>query len=264
MITSIVPKIRLLAAIAMLGLLALQPVFAQDDAITVLAAASLKEALEEAGKVFSARNGTEIKFSFAASAIIAKQIASGAPADLFASADINWMNYLDEKNLIQSNSRVNLLGNSLVFIAPQLSNIQNMPLTQEGILEAVGNGKIAIADMNTAPIGLYAKNASQKLGIWDVIEPRLLQAKNVIGAVLAVARGDAPIGLVYFTDAKNDSSVKIVAIYPEESNVLITYSFALTKASKNPEAEKFLEFLKTPTAMEIFEKAGYRILLKAG
>jgi len=264
MITAIVQKIRLLAAMVMLGVLALQPVFAQDEAITVLAAASLKESLEEAGKIFSTRNGTEIKFSFAASAIIAKQIASGAPADLFVSADLNWMNFLDEKNLIQSNSRVNLLGNSLVFIAPQLSDIQKMDLTQEGISQAIGNGKIAIADLNTAPIGLYAKNASQKLGIWDVMEPRLLQAKNVIGAVLTVARGDAPLGLVYLTDAKNDSSVKIVAVYPEDSNLLITYSFALTKSAKNPEAEKFLDFLKSPTAAEIFEKAGYRILPKAG
>ena len=241
---------------------AASPVFAQNESITVFAAASLKEVLEEAGKSFTAADGMEVKFSFASSATIAKQIEAGAPADLFASADLKWMDYVAEKKLIQEDTRVNLLGNSLVVVAPATSNLNSLALTSEAITKALGDGRITTGDVNSVPVGIYAKAASQKLGIWDVIEKHLAQAENVRVALKSVALGEAPLGIVYSTDAKAEKAVKVVAAFPEDSHGPIIYPFAATKTTKGDGAKKFLDYLKSPAAKIIFERAGFPVLVK--
>ncbi|MEI6398446.1 MAG: molybdate ABC transporter substrate-binding protein [Pseudomonadota bacterium] len=241
---------------------AASPVLAASESITVFAAASLREVLEEAGKSFTASGGPEVKFSFASSSAIAKQIEAGAPADLFASADLKWMDYVTDKKLIQADTRVNLLGNTLVIVAPASSSLDRLPLTTEAIAKALGDGRITTGEVNSVPVGIYAKAASQKLGIWDVIEKHLAQAENVRAALKFVALGEAPLGIVYSTDAKAEKAVKVVAIFPEDSHDPIIYPFAVTTAAKGDGAKKFLEYLKTPAATAIFENAGFPILVR--
>lgn len=230
---------------------------AGNDPLLVFAAASLRETLEEAGKAFTAETGTEVKFSFAASSALAKQIEAAAPADLFASADLKWMDYLEEKSLIRSATRVNLLGNRLVVVAPKTSALTALDFTADAFAKALGDGKLATGEVNSVPAGIYAKSALQNLNLWILVETKLAQADNVRGALAFVARNEAPLGLVYETDARVEPLVKIVARFPAESHAPIIYPFAVTSASKNAEAEKFLRYLKSTPAKSIFEKAGF-------
>lgn len=236
--------------------------FAAGDPLLVFAAASLKETLEEAGKSFTAETGVEVKFSFAASSALAKQIEAAAPADLFASADLKWMAYLNEKKLIRSETRINLLGNSLVVVAPNVSPLSSFDFTPDAFAKALGDGKLATGEVNSVPVGIYAKSALENLGLWHIIEPKLAQADNVRAALAFVARNEAPLGIVYATDARVEKSVKVIATFPPESHEAIIYPFAVTAFSKNPETEKFLRFLKSSTAQSRFEKAGFAVLTK--
>ena len=248
--------------LSVFSIFSINTAFAGNDPILVFAAASLKESLEEAGKSFTAETGTEVKFSFAASSALAKQIEAAAPADVFASADLKWMDDLDEKKLIRSDTRSNLLGNTLVVVAPAPSALSTLDFSPDAFAKALGDGKLATGEVNSVPVGMYAKSALQKLGLWTIVEPKLAQTDNVRAALAFVARNEAPLGIVYATDARVEKSVKVIATFPAESHDPIIYPFAVTALSKNPEAEKFLRYLKSSQAQSIFEKAGFAVISK--
>ena len=230
------------------------------ETVTVFAAASLKNALDDAAAAFKAGTGIEVKTSYAGSSALAKQIEQGAPADLFASADTDWMNYLDTRGLIQTGTRVNLLGNTLVVIAPKASATRDLPLTPAAFNAAVADGRWTTGTVNSVPCGIYAKAALTKLGMWASAEPRLAQTDNVRTATAFVARGEAPLGIVYQTDANAEAGVKVVATFPDDSHAPIVYPFGLIKGAKGDAPAKFLAFVSGPQARPFFERQGFRIL----
>jgi molybdate transport system substrate-binding protein len=201
--------------------------------------------------------------SYAASSALAKQIESGAPADVFVSADLQWMDYVAGKNLIKSDSRVNLLGNRLVLIAPLESKLDKVTIAKPfDISKLAGDGRIAVADVKAVPAGLYAKAALENLGGWAAAEPKLAMAENVRATLAFVARGETPIGIVYETDAKVEPKVKIVGVFPESSHPPVTYPVAAIAASGNADTANYLRFLRTNEAKAIFEKYGFSFLIK--
>lgn len=249
-----------LAAVQAATLAATQAAQAAETA-TVFAAASLKNALDNAGKAFTTQTGIEIKASYAASSALARQIESGAPADLFASADLEWMDFLAKKNLIRPETRANLLNNRLVVVAPRDAKTAQVPFTAEGFASALGpDGRLATGEVNSVPIGKYAKTAFEKLGLWGGIQPRLAQADNVRAALALVSRGEAPLGVVYESDAKSDPGVKIVGVFPADSHPPVVYPFAVTSESKGEGGARFLEFLKSPAARPFFEAQGFTVI----
>jgi molybdate transport system substrate-binding protein len=229
----------------------------QAAEVTVFAAASLKNALDDAAKTYEAKSGDKIVVSYAASSALAKQIEAGT--DIFFSADLDWMDYLEKKNLIDAASRKTLLGNTLVLIAPKDSTIslsieKNFPLVQ-----ALGaDGKLAMASVDSVPAGKYGKAALTFLGVWDAVAPRVAQAENVRLALALVATGETPLGIVYGTDARAEPTVR-VDTFPEESDPKIEYPVALL-ASAKPEARQFLDFLLSPEAAPAFEAQGFSIV----
>lgn len=248
-------------AVFLLGaLVTLQSSTLRAETFTVFAAASLKETMEAAGKIFSERTGHEIQFSFASSAALAKQIENGAPADLFASADLNWMNYLENKNLIHRDTRQNRLGNELVVVAPAISVLTEIDFTREAFARILETSRLATGEVNSVPVGIYAKSAFQNLGLWPIIEPKLAQAENVRATLAFVARGEVELGVVYRTDALIDKSVKIIATFPPESHEPIVYPFALTATSQSQAARTFLTFLGSPDGVQIFKSAGFKVI----
>ena len=235
---------------------------AEEKTITVFAAASMKNALDEVDNLFTKQSGIKMVASYAASSSLMKQIEQGAPADVFLSADIDWMDYGIKHNLIKNNRRENLLGNRLVLIAPKDSKIGNVTIAPGFDLAALaGSGRIATGDVRAVPAGLYAKAALEKLGIWPSVESKIAMAENVRAALVLVARGEAPLGIVYETDAKVDPSVKIIGVFPENSHPPIIYPVAMTKDAK-PDAAQYLAFLTTPEAKAVFERYGFRVLAK--
>lgn len=235
---------------------------ADNKPLTVFAAASLKDALEAVGKAYSDEGGSAVRFSFASSSVLAKQIEAGSIADIFASADSKWMDYLDGKNLIKRETRINLLGNNLVFVAPVDSPLSTLELRSDDILQALGDGRIATGDVASVPAGVYAKTALQNLGLWERLQSCLAQSDNVRSALAFVTRKEAPLGIVYETDAKAEKGVKIVAAFPARSHDPIIYPFAMTASSLHAESEKFLAFLKSERALSIFKAAGFPMLQK--
>jgi molybdate transport system substrate-binding protein len=243
-----------------LSLLAALPAQARDKTIIVFAAASMKNALDDIDAAFARATGVQTKASLAASSALAKQIEQGAPADVFASADLDWMDYLDKKNLIRKDTRVNLLGNKLVLIAPKDSRLDHIKIEQGfDIARLAGDGRIAVADMRAVPAGKYAKAALEKVGSWAAAEKKLASAENVRAALALVGRGEAPLGIVYETDARIEKNVKIVGRFPDDSYPAITYPVALT-ANAKPEAARYLEYLRSNTAKTIFETYGFTFL----
>ena len=239
-----------------------QAAAAQEKSITVFAAASMKNALDEIDSLFTKQSGIKVVASYAASSALMKQIELGAPADVFLSADIDWMDYGAKRNLIRNDTRENLLGNRLVLIAPRDSKIGNVTIGPGFDLAALaGSGRIATGDVRAVPAGLYAKAALEKLGIWSSVESKMAMAENVRAALVLVARGEAPLGIVYETDAKVDPGVKIVGVFPEDSHPPIIYPVAMTKDAK-PDAAQYLAFLRTPEAKAVFERYGFRVLAK--
>jgi molybdate transport system substrate-binding protein len=251
------------SALALLfALFAALPAQAQDKTIILFAAASMKNAVDDINAAFTKATGIKVVASLAASSALAKQIEQGAPADVFASADLDWMDYLDKKKLIKDATRVNLLGNKLVLIAPKDSKLDNVTIGQGfDIAKLAGDGRIAVADVRAVPAGKYAKAALQKLGSWAAAEPKLASAENVRAALALVGRGEAPLGIVYETDAKIEKNVKIVGHFPDGSHPTITYPVALTKDAK-PEAARYLDFLRSGLAKTIFETYGFTFLIK--
>jgi len=242
------------------------PARGQDAPVsaTVFAAASVKNALDDIIAAYGRNTGRKVVVSYAASSALAKQIEEGAPADVFVSADQDWMNYVAQKKLIAPKSRFNLLGNRLVLIAPKDSKLDNVAIGPGFDLgKLAGDGRIAVADVRAVPAGKYAKAALEKLGAWSAAEPKLASAENVRAALVLVARGEAPLGIVYETDAKIESGVKIVGRFPENSHPPIVYPAALTVSAK-PDAQKFFQFLLSGTALVFFERYGFTYLVKAG
>jgi molybdate transport system substrate-binding protein len=238
------------------------PALPQERSIIVFAAASMKNALDDIDTAFTAKSGAKVVASYAASSALMKQIEQGAPADVFLSADVKWMDYGAQRKLIQDGTRINLLGNRLVLIAPKDSTIGNIVIGPGFDLAALaGNGRVAVGDVRAVPAGLYAKAALEKLGAWAAVEPKLAMAENVRAALFLVARGEAPLGIVYETDAKIEPNVKIVGIFPEDSHPPIIYPVALTTNAK-PDAAQYLAFLRTQAAKSIFERYGFSDLVK--
>lgn len=236
---------------------------AQAREFLVFAAASLTNALDEAARLFEQQGGAHARISYAASSVLAKQIESGAPADIFASADLDWMDYLARKNLIKPDTHVDLLGNQLVLVAPRDSTAKVEIGPKLDLSAALGDGRLAIANVDSVPAGKYGKAALQKLGAWDAVKTKLAQAENVRAALLLVERGEAPLGIVYRTDAISDPKVKVLAAFPESSHQPIIYPIAITKSSSDPAAASFFDFLRGGDAKGVFDRQGFVILNKA-
>ena len=237
------------------------PAIAQDKSLTVFAAASMKNALDDIGAAYTAKSGVRIVASYAASSALAKQIEQGAPADLFASADTDWMDYAIAKKTISEPTRVNLLGNSLVLIAPKDSKLDKVAIGPGfDLAKLAGDGRIATGDVKAVPSGKYARAALEKLGAWHAAEPKFAMAESVRAALALVARGEAPLGIVYSTDAKIEPGVRIVGTFPADSHPAIIYPVAATATAK-PEAAAYLTFLRSSAAKTIFEKYGFVFLV---
>jgi molybdate transport system substrate-binding protein len=240
---------------------ACSPALAQDKSLTVFAAASMKNALDDIDAAYTAKSGVKIVASYAASSALAKQIEQGAPADVFVSADTDWMDYATAKKTINEPTRVNLLGNSIVLIAPKDSRIDNVAIGPSfDLSKLAGDGKIATGDVKAVPSGKYAKAALEKLGAWSAAELKFAMTENVRAALTLVARGEAVLGIVYATDAKVERGVKIVGTFPADSHPAIIYPVAAT-ASAKPEARDYLSFLRSSVAKAIFEKYGFSFLV---
>ncbi|NTF33120.1 molybdate ABC transporter substrate-binding protein [Rhizobium skierniewicense] len=245
------------SVVAGIGLSA--PVFAQDK-VTVFAAASMKTALDEANGAWAKETGNEATVSYAASSALAKQIEAGAPADLFISADLAWMDYVAGKELIKDDTRTNLLGNRLVLVAPA-DKAKPVEIKQGfDLATLVGDGKLAMGAVDSVPAGKYGKAALEKLGVWSSVESRVAGAESVRAALVLVSRGEAPYGIVYQTDAAADKGVRIVGTFPQDSHEPIIYPVAILSESKSPAATAYLEFLKSAKAAPFFEKQGFTIL----
>lgn len=228
--------------------------------VTVFAAASLKDALDSVSDAFTARTGLKTRISYAGSMALAKQVEAGAPADVFFSADQASMDYLESKGLIHPESRANLLGNSLVLVAPRHAKPEKLPLTGEALTAALGTGKIATGDPSSVPVGKYARAALEKLGLWTVVEGKFAFTDNVRAALMFVVREEAPLGIVYGTDAKSEPKVKIVATFPAGAHPPIAYPVALTSRAAAEGAGGFLAFLKGKEAKAIFVEKGFAIV----
>ncbi len=240
-------------------MLAPLPAFAAD--VTVFGAASLADALKEIAANYGKQNHKQVAVSLAASSALARQIEASSGADIFISADLDWMDYLDNKGLIQHDTRIDLLGNRLVLVAGKdvSTNINIAP--HFDLLGALKGGRLAIADPDSVPAGKYGRTALTSLGVWNSVVNRLVNAENVRVALAYVARGEAPLGIVYETDAKADKNVRIVGVFPENSHQPILYPAALVKDAK-PGARAFLAYLSSPAARVVFEKYGFTFLAK--
>lgn len=240
--------------------LAARPAAAQSTDVLFFAAASLKNALDAIDDQYQKDTGKHVVVSLAASSQLAKQIESGAPADIFISADLDWMDYLAQKNLIKTDARKNLLGNELVLIAPKDSTAIVNIAPGFDLAKALGGGKLAMADTSAVPAGKYGKAALEKLGVWDHVAGQIAQAENVRAALALVTRGEAPLGIVYQTDAAVEPGVKIVATFPADTHPPIIYPIALLAASKNPDAAAYLAYLEGAKGRLLFEKQGFVVL----
>jgi molybdate transport system substrate-binding protein len=235
---------------------------AQDKTMTAFAAASMKNALDDINAAFTRKTGIKVVTSYAASSALIKQIEQGAPADTFASADIDWMDYGSKKKLIKDDSRLNLLGNRLVLIAPKDSTIGRVVIGPGfDLARLAGDGRIVTGDVRAVPAGKYAKAALEKLGAWQAAAPKFAMADNVRAALLLVGRGEAALGIVYETDAKVEPNVKIVGTFPADSHPAIVYPIAATAAAK-PQATQYLNFLRSQDAKAVFETYGFTFLIR--
>lgn len=253
----------LLAALLLAGCALTGSGSAQARDVIVFAAASLKNALDDAGAAWTRDTGKRVVMSYAASNAIARQVEAGAPADVFFSADLGWMDYLASKGLIKPESRANLLGNSLVLVAPRDTKMQVELKPGVDLSSILGANRLAMGHVDAVPAGRYGKAALEHLGAWERIRDRIAQADNVRAALLLVSRGEASLGIVYRTDAVSDQNVTIVADFPEGSHPPIIYPAALTTDSTNADAASFLAFLRSDTAKRSFERQGFTFIGKA-
>lgn len=250
----------LCCAVFLAGAIPSAPAPAQEGTLVVFAAASLKNALDAVNAQWQKDTGKQAKISYAASSALARQIEQGAPAQMFVSADIEWMNYLAQKNLIKADTRSNLLGNRLVIVAPK-DRAQPLEIKRGfDLAKALGDGRLAMANVDAVPAGRYGKAALTALGLWDSVANRTAQAENVRAALIFVSRGEAPLGIVYQTDAASDPNVAVVATFAEDTHPPIIYPIALTTAPGHPDAAAFLVFIRSGAAKSVFEAHGFTVL----
>ncbi|MEA2839371.1 MAG: molybdate transport system substrate-binding protein [Methylobacteriaceae bacterium] len=238
------------------------PAYAQNRSVTVFAAASLKTALDDVAAQWRKETGKSVRISYAASGALAKQIEAGAPADIFISADVAWMDYAAERKLIKPQTRRNLLGNALVLVAPADSKAQPMEINAQTDLTGLlgGDGRLAMGEPRSVPAGAYAQKALTSLGLWDKVKDRIAQTESVRATLLFVARGEAPAGIVYRSDALAERHVKVLGTFPESSHAPIAYPIALIAASTNPDAKAFYDYLATLAASAIFKRESFDVL----
>jgi len=227
--------------------------------VAVFAAASLTDAVTEVGAAFTKETGIPVKSSFAASSALARQIESGAPVGVFFSADEEWMDYLQKKRLLIPGTRRDVLANKLVLIAPADSTAEVRITSGAALLAAVGNAHIATGDPDSVPVGKYAKTALIKLGVWNQVQGKLVRAENVRSALAFVARGEAPFGIVYLTDANVEKKVRLLDAFPQDSHPPIRYPIAAV-AKANDNERRFVTFVSSQTATTIFEKYGFTLV----
>ena len=244
--------------IYVLTLIPLYASAAQPTSLKIFAAASLTNALQDIGKLYTQHSGTPVVFSFAASSTLARQIEAGANVDVFLAADEEWMDYLGQHNLIDATTRTNLLGNSLVMIAPIDSDVT---ITIQGgfkLSSILKNDRLAIADPDTVPAGKYARSALQSLNLWNDVENKLVKADSVRSALMYVALKESPLGLVYVTDALLEKRVRVVYRFSETTHPPIVYPVATTSTA-SPTAKDFIQFLQSSEAQDVFVKYGFKV-----
>ena len=235
------------------------PGSSRAGSLLVFAAASVTDALQQIDGAFSAQTGIAVEASFAASSVLAKQIEAGAPAQVFLSADREWMDYLEQRGRLQGGSRRDLLGNELVLIAPADSALRLKIAPHFALLAALGDGRLASGDPDSVPAGLYARAALTRLGVWAQVADRLVRAENVRAALMYVARGEAPLGIVYQTDARAEGRVRVIDVFPADSHPPITYPLALT-AGAGADAARYAAFLTSDAARDVFVGRGFVML----
>jgi molybdate transport system substrate-binding protein len=226
------------------------------EPLTVFAAASLTDVLQEIGQAYASGGAQAPRMSFAASSVLARQIEAGARADVFFSADQEWMDYLAARGLIRGDSRVDIVANRLVLIAPAASAMALRITRGFPLVAALGDGRLATGDPDFVPAGRYARSALMSLGVWNEVADRLVRAENVRVALAYVARGEAPLGIVYATDARAEPRVRVVDVFPADSHLPIHYPVAAT-TSAGAAALAFIGFARGTTATEIFQRAGF-------
>jgi molybdate transport system substrate-binding protein len=249
----------IVGGIAMMLLAGASGAVAQEK-VTVFSAASLKTALDAVNAACEADVGEQATISYAASSALAKQIEEGAPADIFMSADLDWMKYLSDKNLIKKDTETRLLGNSIVLVAPADSKIEATIAENFDLAGLLGDGRLAMANVDAVPAGKYGKAALESLGVWTSVEGKVAQAENVRAALALVAIGEAPLGIVYKTDAAAEPKVKVVGTFPDNSHPPIVYPVAQTADSKDAKTPAFLKCLQSAKAKGLFEAQGFTVL----
>jgi molybdate transport system substrate-binding protein len=250
-LTAALPSLALATAVTLAASLA------TATGVTVFAAASLKEAMDEQARQFGLATGNQVTVSYGASNGLARQIEAGAPADIFISADLDWMDYVGEHHLLAPNARFNLLTNTLVLIAPSSSNVRLRIAPHFGLAAALGKEKLAMANPDSVPAGKYGKSALEHLGVWTSVEGQVARAENVRAALVLVSRGEAPFGIVYATDAAADTGVRVVDTFPPDSYPPIVYPAALLATSQSPAAKPLLEYLRSMPARSVWEHYGF-------
>jgi molybdate transport system substrate-binding protein len=248
---------NVVCSLLMAGMVGWVPMLAGAADVTVFAAASLKEAMDAQARQFEANTGSKVIVSYGGSNSLAKQIEAGAPADIFVSADLDWMDYVAQRHLLVPDTRVNLLRNTLVLIAPASSTARLTIGPNFGLAAALGQDKLAMANPDSVPAGKYGKAALEKLGVWPAVEKQVARAENVRAALALVSRGEAPFGIVYATDALSDKGVRIVDTFPADSYPPIVYPAALLATSKSDAAKPLLDFLRSAAARSTWEKFGF-------
>ena len=228
--------------------------------LLVFAAASLKNALDDVNAQYQRETGQRVVVSYAASPTLARQIEAAAPADVLISADLDWMDYLAQRRLIRPETRVKLLGNRLVLIAPAAES-RDVPIGQGFPLATLlGNGRLAMADPDSVPAGKYGKASLERLGVWPSVQARVARVENVRAALALVARGETPFGIVYQTDAAADAKVKIAGFFPDDTHPPITYPAAVLSGSRHTAGAGYVAFLRSAAARPLFERQGFIVL----
>ncbi|WP_126173864.1 molybdate ABC transporter substrate-binding protein [Altericroceibacterium xinjiangense] len=222
----------------------------------VLAASSLQESLQDVAEAWAKEGHAQPVLSFAASSALARQVLGGAPADVFVSADEHWMDPVDQAGLLRPGTRADLLANAMVLVAPK-NETEPLPLTGNDLTQALGQGPLAMADPDAVPAGKYGKAALRQLGLWNAVENRIVRTENVRAALALVEAGEAPLGLIYATDAQASDKVRIVASFPTGSHPPIRYPVAVLATSDSPEAEAFARFLASGKGQAIFIRHGF-------
>jgi molybdate transport system substrate-binding protein len=251
--------LRTALALLLVALASAVPAKEAPRPLTVFAASSLKESLDSAASEWTARSGQKVVVSYGASNALARQIEQGAPADAFISADEAWMDYLDTRSLLARRTRFDLVRNTLVLVAPATSSVQNVDLRRsDDFLLALGNSRLAVAEVESVPAGKYAREALTRMGLWQDVSARLAQGENVRAALAYVARGEAPLGIVYLTDARAEPKVRVVATFPDAMHARIVYPVAAMAQGDGAAASReFLAWLRSARGRAVFVRAGF-------